>query len=177
MEPTTELGKILASQPVLALGVLIVVNFILGVMAALKDGRFTLVELSGIVKKALIYVGGYAGVVVVGEAQGGAVESLTGTVAPVLTAIPFVASALKSLNELGVPLGAPIVKMVSAEPVKETAKDRVVAWTAEANEISRDFANGMTTKAEALIAVAQLAKDYPDLPSMPPGWPTKPNPR
>src|SRR3989304_1727119 len=49
-------GEVARAKPMIALAFLIGANLALGVMDALKDGKFTFAELADILKKVLYYV-------------------------------------------------------------------------------------------------------------------------
>jgi len=99
---TAAFGEILASNTTVALAFLILGNLVLGVVNAMKDGKFTIDEVSGILKKVLPYVfGGYFGLGTVGALQGGITGDVVALLGTILGMLPFGVGIAKEGRSLG----------------------------------------------------------------------------
>lgn len=113
---TQAFGEIVSSNTTVALVFLILANLVLGVLNAMKDGKFTLEELSGILKKVLPYVfAGYFGLGTVGELQGGITGEVISLLGTILGMTPFAVGTVKEGRSLGLipkPISAVVDKLI-----------------------------------------------------------------
>ena len=115
MDLNQAFGEVATSNQTLGFVVLILANFILGVLAALKDGKFEWKELAGIFNKVLPMFGSYLALATVGQGvegpAGDAVEN-----GALLAGLPFLLGAWKNLKATGIPQ---IIASTLAHTVKE----------------------------------------------------------
>ena len=165
----TAFEEVVSSYPTLAILSLILINLALGVVNALKDGRFTLYEMGDIMKKVLPLLLGYFTLATTGRVIGGTAGTLTEFLAPILGGAPFVASSLKELKGVGVPLekviGTALVNVLASKPVADEG-----ALFEAVNSIHKRFISSSITASQALAegeAVfnaykARTGKDAPE---------------
>jgi len=95
--------KILASAEVKYIVILISLDVVLGIIAALKTKEFVLGKVAGFMKKGvLVYVFGFAVLAAVGQVT--SMLSMVATVAYFLILLALVGSILNNLGKLGLPI-------------------------------------------------------------------------
>lgn len=109
------------AKPTWAVISLIGLNFILGVINALKDGRFTFYEVADIAKKVAPIAITYFAIGVSSEmALTEQLANTINTLVAVVAGLPFLASSLKEANALRVPvnklLGPALTKAIASKP-------------------------------------------------------------
>ena len=102
MDLSQAFAEVATSNQTLAFIVLILANFVLGVLAALKDGKFEWKELAGIFTKVFPLFGSYLTLATVGQGVSGpagvAVEN-----GALLAGLPFLLGVWKNLKTTGIP--------------------------------------------------------------------------
>ena len=178
MDYSAELTKVLGSNQTLALVFLILANVVLGVMVALKDGKFTLPELAAIFRKVALYGGTYLGLGVTSEAMAGP-ASVVAETGSLLAFLPFIASSVADTRKMGLPvekvIGTKMADVIApfAPPTAVPPFGSGVPAIDELNVIYRDYRAGGHTAAGAEFAVANWKSRYPTFAGIvPPGWPT-----
>ena len=102
MDLNQAFAEVATSNQTLAFVVLILANFVLGVLAALKDGKFTWAEVSGIFNKVLPLFGSYLTLATVGQGVPGPAGTAVETGA-LLAGLPFLLGSWKNLKATGIP--------------------------------------------------------------------------
>lgn len=168
-------SDVVGSNQTVAIVVLILANFVLGVLAALKDGKFAWSELANIItdtKKVMPLIG-YLLVSTVGKSM----ASPTGDVVAngaMLAGLPYLISTWKSLKSTGVPqvLTGTVAKTLN-EVMGHGEVPPLERWAKEMWGLEQEFRTGEIT-AEAAQAKALLLSQLYGGPPPVPGWPGAP---
>ena len=115
MDLNQAFSEVAASNQTLAFIVLILANFVLGVLAALKDGKFEWGELAGIFAKVFPLFVSYLVLATVGQGVKGLAGDAVETGA-MLAGLPFLLGVWKNLRATGIPQ---IIASTIAHTVKE----------------------------------------------------------
>ena len=123
MDYTKELTEVLKSSPLLALIILLAVQWVVGVLAAMKDGKFEFAEMAGVLKKSLVWVGAFVSTQLAGEGMGSGTGDVV-TSAGYLAFLPILKGILKNVRVLGLPLekvvGPTVADLVAKKDDKPT---------------------------------------------------------
>lgn len=168
--------EVVGSNQTLAVVLLILANFALGVLAALKDGRFTWEELSDILasSKKLTPLIGYLVASTVGQGITGPAGDVVQNGA-LLAALPYVLSTWKSLKATGAPqvvtktIAHTIHEVIDTKPPDPLAATKSLA--VELRDLMAAYASGSLTVEDVKKRVAALQITYPGYPGLPVGWP------
>ena len=167
--------EIAQSNQTLAFLLLVAGNVVMGVLAALKDGRFELGELAGIFNKLFPMLGSYAALQVTGAAMGPGAGDLV-EAASWGTMLPFVKGIVKDLREVGLPVEkvvgtglADMVGKVDRTPLQVAFEN----WAAELNAINAAYRREEITDVVAVAKAVLVQEKYREhgVPGLPPGWP------
>lgn len=165
-------GDLVGSNQAYGLMILIVANFILGVLNALKDGKFTLAELGAILRKVAPYFGSFLALGVTGKAAGGTLEPLLLWAGTLLAGAPFASGTLRGAAELAHAKFPDVAERVLGMVPADKPFPKLEEYVAKVNELSTAYRTG-TLPADAAagryLDLRAMYHDYPDL--FPPGWP------
>ena len=178
MDLNQAFAEVVNSNQGVAVMALVAANFVLGVLAALKDGRFTWAEFSGIITdaKKLTPLVGFLVVSMVGKGMDSPASGVVENGA-LLAGLPFLISTWKSLKSTGIPA---MLSTTFAHTVKEVAntappdKDphlETKSLAVELRDLMDAYAANKITADDVKKQAALLQIAYPGYPGLPSGWP------